>query len=66
MNVIAGGSIAIIIGLVAMSLLCIGCSEEIILVEDVGQADPDTNMVLKNSQQIGELRLFSKILQQKY
>ena len=50
MNVIAGGSIVIIIGLVAMSLLCVGCSEEVILVEDVGQADPETNKVLKNDQ----------------
>ena len=50
MNAIAGGSIGIILGLVVMSSLCVGCSEEIILVEDGGQAEPRTNKVLENDQ----------------
>ena len=50
MNAIAGGSIGIILGLVVMSLLCVGCSYEVILREDAGQAEPGTNKVLENDE----------------
>ena len=40
MNIIAGGSIGIILVLVTMSLLCIGCTNETILTEEVGTVEP--------------------------
>ncbi len=49
MNVIAGGSIVVILGLVAMSLLCIQCSEETILTEETSSIDPITKKVQKDS-----------------
>ena len=48
MNFIAGGSIAVILGLVVMSLLCIECSEEKFVTED-SLIDPITNKTQKDS-----------------
>ena len=48
MNWIAGGSIAIILGLVVMSLLCIECSEEEFVIEE-SLIDPITNKTQKDS-----------------
>lgn len=49
MNVIVGGSIVVILGLVVMSLLCIQCSEETILTDETSSIDPITKKVQKNS-----------------
>ena len=46
MNVIAGGSIGGILGLAVMSLLCIGCSTEILSVEETVTINSNTGDIL--------------------